>query len=411
MIFSLKKNWNYSEAFIISTILLILGFFLEFLANGNGLKPLIFPQNLWFATIFLQILISIRFFFKNSFLVRFLASIPAAISSITLLCGLTFLMGIFPQIENDQHSFTKLLGLTHITRSFAFSLSIFYFLLTLGITILRRILPFNLKNFGFFLNHAGIWLVVISAAIGNGDVKQLSMVLRKSKEYNSVAKDSQKNQYSLDIALRLINFQIDEYSPKIGLLEKETENLVFENQKPLLSDCISRNYKIKLLHFEIVIEKFYSLAMLQDSVFVEKNEIGAAPAAFVKVLDFSTKKEIYGWISSGSFNISRKNLSLNNEIFLAMTIPEVKRFASTIEFISKDSKRDTAILEVNKPIQVDEWKIYQASYDATMGRWSQISVIELISDAWISFVYIGFTMMIFGTFFLFYFGKPKIDEN
>ena len=44
-----------------------------------------------------------------------------------------------------------------------------------------------------------------------------------------------------------------------------------------------------------------------------------------------------------------------------------KRFASEIQILTKSGKNIETIAEVNKPYEVDGWKIYQYGYDTQMG--------------------------------------------
>jgi hypothetical protein len=43
-----------------------------------------------------------------------------------------------------------------------------------------------------------------------------------------------------------------------------------------------------------------------------------------------------------------------------------------------------------------------------MGRWSNLSVLELVRDPWLPVVYFGIFLMMGGAAFLFITGKPKI---
>ena len=81
-----------------------------------------------------------------------------------------------------------------------------------------------------------------------------------------------------------------------------------------------------------------------------------------------------------------------------MAPPEAKRFQSEV-LIYEQSKEDIIRqekIEVNHPIEVGGWRIYQVSYDEPMGRWSERSVVELISDPWLPVVYTGIFMLIIG---------------
>ena len=77
-----------------------------------------------------------------------------------------------------------------------------------------------------------------------------------------------------------------------------------------------------------------------------------------------------------------------------------KRFASEIQILTKTGKNIETTVDVNKPYEVDGWKIYQYGYDTQMGAQSQISIFELVSDPWLPWVYVGIFMMLAGALLL-----------
>ena len=85
-----------------------------------------------------------------------------------------------------------------------------------------------------------------------------------------------------------------------------------------------------------------------------------------------------------------------------------KRFASEIQILTKTGKNIETVVDVNKPYEVDGWKIYQYGYDTQMGAQSQISILELVSDPWLPLVYTGIYMMLAGAVCLFVFGKKSL---
>ena len=80
---------------------------------------------------------------------------------------------------------------------------------------------------------------------------------------------------------------------------------------------------------------------------------------------------------------------------------EPRRFASDVMVYTKDKQTKEACIEVNKPLSIAGWKIYQLSYDETKGKWSRMSVFELVRDPWLPIVYTGILMMIAGAIGLF----------
>ena len=84
-----------------------------------------------------------------------------------------------------------------------------------------------------------------------------------------------------------------------------------------------------------------------------------------------------------------------------------KRFASDISVYTEDGKTVEGTVEVNKPMKVNGWKIYQYSYDVKKGPESEYSVFQLVKDPWIAWVYLGIFMMLAGALCLMLFMAPK----
>ncbi len=84
-----------------------------------------------------------------------------------------------------------------------------------------------------------------------------------------------------------------------------------------------------------------------------------------------------------------------------------KRFASDIQILTQSGKNITTTVDVNKPAEVDGWKIYQYGYDQQMGAMSQTSIFELVRDPWLPAVYTGIYMMLAGALCLFVFGRKR----
>jgi len=84
-----------------------------------------------------------------------------------------------------------------------------------------------------------------------------------------------------------------------------------------------------------------------------------------------------------------------------------KRFASDITVYTEDGKTVRGTVEVNNPMKVKGWKIYQYGYDSSRGVESSYSVFQLVRDPWIAWVYLGIFMMLAGALCLMLFMAPK----
>ena len=88
-----------------------------------------------------------------------------------------------------------------------------------------------------------------------------------------------------------------------------------------------------------------------------------------------------------------------------------RRFASKIEILTQEGKKYQATVDVNKPAEVKGWKIYQYGYDTQAGAQSNISILELVSDPWLPYVYIGIFLMLGGGLLMFITGMRRKEEQ
>lgn len=130
----------------------------------------------------------------------------------------------------------------------------------------------------------------------------------------------------------------------------------------------------------------------------------------VSVKNIETDSIVEGWISSGSFRYPFESLKISEDYSLVMTIPEPKKFSSNIDILTRDGERINTVLEVNESFKYKGWDIYQLSYDEKMGKWSDLSVVELVRDPWLPVIYSGIFMMIIGAINMFWLGN-KINKE
>ena len=88
-----------------------------------------------------------------------------------------------------------------------------------------------------------------------------------------------------------------------------------------------------------------------------------------------------------------------------------KRFASEVNIMTKSGKNIHTTIDVNKPVEVEGWKIYQYGYDTAAGPQSQISIFELVRDPWLPLVYIGIGLMLAGALCMFVLSQNQRKPN
>ena len=401
-----ENPWGYVESFFIGFGLMVTGFFLEVFVSTSNTFVLSYPNNLIFLLGYLSVLFVLYQWFSTSPIVRWLTKVPASISSIVLVTMLVMIMGIIPQVTSENNIINNL-GLNHITSNWAFLLVLFQFLTCLGLISVKRILQFKWSNIGFIINHLGLFLTLIAGILGTGDLQRLSINAYEGKP-SWIATDAQKNQIELPFAFYLKDFTIDEYNPKLALVDNKTGSIAHNNGKNLY--LVEKGETYYFNNFEVIIDDFLTSSARIGNRYQPVNEFGSPPSAKVTVKNVENDSKQTGWISSGSFSQPYESLKISEEFSIVMTIPEIKKFSSDIDILTKEGERISTILEVNKPFKYKGWKIYQLSYDDKMGKWSNLSVLELVKDPWLPLIYLGIFMMIAGAFYMFWVGN-KITKD
>lgn len=407
--------WRYAEGWTIGTGLLVTGLILQ-LATGNVDTAFFrFPVNLLFGGAYLVLLLVLHLLNRRNVALRWFSGLEASITSLCFWLVLVVLMGLTPQVAPTEHPAGGLiarLGFDRMTSSWPFVLLFLYVLTVLGLVTMRRLSRFRPKDIPFALNHAGLFITLWAAILGNGDLRRLRMpVTEGAAEWR--ATDETGGMVELPLAIELKNFTIDEYPPKLMVIDNTTGKALPEGQ-PVNLLVEEAPLSGHLLDWTLEVTDFIPMAACvadKDTVnFVGFQTEGATSALYVKALNHKDGSRREGWVSSGNYMFPYVTLPLSDSEILVMPEREPKRFASEVTVYTQDKQKKDALIEVNQPFSIAGWKIYQLSYDETRGKWSETSIFELVRDPWLPVVYTGICMMLAGAVCLFIFA-PKKKEN
>ena len=379
-----QKPWGYKEGFAICGGLFLTGIFLQMTLGKCTLSILSYPVNVCVGLLYVVILLSAYTFSQKSYFIRWMGSCQAAVSSMVSVAVLTVVMGLIRQVKSDipLSGIENWLGFSQMLSACSFVLLFLWMVTLLGLTTIRRIQRLHMTT-----------------KIGQAEWR---------------ASDENQKMRELPLAIELQNFTIDEYPPKLMLIDNETGKAlpVGKPENLLIEDDFHAGH---LLDWEIHIEKKLPLAAsvaTQDTLnFVDFPSMGAAYAVYLTAVNDKTGRKHEGWVSCGSFMFPYKAIRLDDQTSLVMPEREPRRFASEVKVYTESGHRDSATIEVNKPFELEGWKIYQLSYDESKGRWSDISVFELVRDPWLPVVYTGIWMMIAGAVCLFALSQKRKEDN
>jgi hypothetical protein len=400
-----QHPWRYKESFLVVLELVLLGLIMEVLSGGKGAPQLQWPVNAIVGVLIISVVSIIYSRFKKDPIIKWLASVPAAISAISFFAMVTLLLGFIPQGSGSESRFVHLMGLSHMKNSWLMMVSGMYFLVTLGFVTMRRIQPLNRKNIGFLLNHAGLWITIAAGYLGAGDLEKKNLRLFEGEEAVNMALNMRTGSMDqLPFSVQLVDFHIEDYNPKIAIVDAASGTLVREEGQTI--QIIEEGLETTLLDWEIEILEFIPDAFRKaGGSYYAMDSLGAAPAAMVRAIHKPSGTQREGWISCGSFATMFSSVQLDHERILAMTTPEPQKYSSDLVIVDKELGNTEVRVEVNKPHKHRGWKLYQLSYDDRMGKWSQLSVIEAVRDPWLPIVYAGIFMLLAGAAYLFWTGS------
>jgi hypothetical protein len=405
----LKPPWKFSHSFMIGISVLVIGLVIETVTNGMTIQPIGAPFNIYIGFIFCSLILFLHFGYRKHSIVQWMSSIPAAVSAISLYAILVLVLGFIRQDDVQVSENIRLLGLNHVKTGWPFLLIQIYVLTILGVVTLRRTLPFSIKNLGFFLNHFGLWLVLLSAGLGAGDLQRLTINLLENENDNNIGISSHGEVCKLPFTLKLLDFTIDEYPAKLAIVNSQTGNLVIADKANALP-MAEKGLKTKLGDWQIEVFDYLPQAMMKDST-VEKSEIaGSCPAALIKAQNPITRQKVQGWLMSGSYAQAPVILRLQGSSMMVLSAAEPRKYSSTLQIKIDSTHVDTVKLAVNKPFSVRGWDLYQLSYDQSKGKWSTLSVLEAVRDPWMPLVYTGLFMLMGGAIILFWTGRKAANQ-
>ena len=288
------KPWTMKEGFLIGGGLLVTGLLLQWVLGPVEWSLLAWPVNL-ILLVLLVLVIGVMYALRRKvYAFEWMMHSSAAVPCLSYAAVLTILMGLFPQVRGEG-----LPWLSQMLRFWPFVLIWTWMMLISALAAFNHLLRWKVKEIPFLLNHLGVFIAVVSATLGNADIRKLQMTAFTGEpEWRAL--DELGMVHEPGLAIELHQFTMEEYP----------------DHTP-------------------------------------------------------------------------------------------KRFASDITVYTEDGKSVRGTVEVNKPLKVNGWKIYQYGYDVMRGPDSAYSVFQLVRDPWIFWVYLGIFLMIAGALCLLFFMAPK----
>ena len=367
-------------------VLFSAGTALQFLVGALNPSFLAYPWGIVLAVNYLYVLILLYCQADKWKWVKGWYDRPACIVSLASLLVLSVLFGLIRQ-DASTDGLWGLLGFRQMTSSWTFNFFLIHFMTVMGLKSIDDVWHWKKRNLSVIVFHVAAYVVLASGIFGSGDNVRVKVATSVGKPVQTGVSNGNQ-QVELPFVLRLTDFTLEEYPPRIhrvteNLLSKEFVVVEGENNEGVLG-----SWQVEYLEYLDMAGRLHP-----DSAYIPMQHVGATTAVFVKATHLETCQEVEGWISCGSHIFDGSALSLPDGSALVMPRREVKKYLSSVELETNEGKKHLEIA-VNHPATIGFWKIYQSGYDSDRGRWSTLSVLECVKDAWYMPVYVALWLIL-----------------
>lgn len=407
-----QPPWRYRESIVLISGIVVTGFMLQLTVGEFDSRVMLYPTNIIVGGAMIAFIALLAFAGKSTFY-KWFSGVCNAATLIGTFMVLGVIMGLTPQtfLGSEPHGgLISKLGLDNIISSWPFVIIYMLTLLSLGMLIARRIASFRWHDCAFYLNHIGLWILLFALGFGAADLKRYVMHVQEGETewrvYNKAG-----DILDLPIAIQLNDFDMEEYPPKLAVIDRRSGAVLPESHPDFFQlDGNMTEGRIADWHFHLD-EYIHDAVRSNDSTYREARMPGATPAAKVTIKNMRSSKTQSGWVCGGNMAQLYMVLTLDSAHAVVMTKPEPKRFISDINVYTENGHTTHALLEVNKPLKIGNWMLYQYDYDKEAGRMSAYSSFELVYDPWIIPVYIGIIMLMAGAVGMLWTGKHRKEEK
>lgn len=390
------------EGFAISIGMMVTGLLLQFSMGAVEWSLLSWPANFVVLVAFVVGVIMLYAMRSKVYALKFLATMYCAVPALVITSALTIIMGLTRQVADGQPA-ADWLGITRMLSFWPFVLLYVYVAVILSQVTIMQLFHFKWRKLPSLVSHLGLLITLLTATLGSADMQRLRMMVNKETPEWRVIDPSTGTMKELNIAIQLKEFTIDEYPPKLMFYDEVRGTMLPEgNPEVLLIDNAFKVGELQGWQIEVdeVLDEAQPVMNADSTSYVEWHQSGAVTALHVKATMPDGSRCVSGWITSGSYMFPYQLLPVTQHQSIVMAEREPQRYLSSVEIVTESGKHEEADILVNQPYSIGGWKIYQLNYDTTRGKWSEISVLELVRDPWLPYVYVGIYLMIAGAVLL-----------
>lgn len=338
-----------------------------------------------------------RLFPQHSILAG-IGGVPMAVLSVLSMAILSVPGAIWPQ-GAQAPDWAHRLGFDHVFTSFPMAAAIALVLANLASSTARRLFLWRVAEVRFVLLHAGLMVAIGAALVGGSQLERVRVPLEEGAAESRVGVLDGRR-YELPFGIRLRGFRLETFPPTFALAsapEDPKENWRVAPGAELLGPGTVE----ELGGYRIEVLDYIARAGVVAGIPRPFSQDGAGPAVRVRV-GREGVPPMEAWLHAATTFGEELFVQLAPDRVLLLAVPRPRKFESLVTLRSADGTTREAMLEVNAPVSIDGWKLYQLDYDESQGAASRVSVIEAIRDPAYPLVLFGCMMTLLGVLWFFW---------
>lgn len=341
-------------------------------------------------------LFALGFAYPRNALLRFLSSVPFALTALAFVAAAALSGTLVLQNPTAQEAIglggalpaLRRLGLTDVFHTAWFAALFSLPLLCLGLAVGRRARSFSLRTTVFLSTHGGVALILAGGLFGGLASRTGQIALEEGVPVFQIERDG-GGTMALPGELRLERFQVEPFPMEATLVAIDGEHLKPKPSGQALPSletgkiCSLGGWRITCELALPSAEPDPGGAAWKAQAAPRPNPTGAA-----KVLATRDGLTRHGWISAGPEGM--EVLPLEEGLALALLPPQPRGFRSELRLGGRP-----AVLRVNGPLEFHGWTLTQAGFDMTSsGR--IVSLVKAVRDPSTTVVRTGFLLLLLG---------------
>ena len=247
---------------------------------------------------------------------------------------------------------------------------------SMGLRLIDDLWHIKQRKPAMTLAHLSVSIALFAGLFGSGDKRSANLEAHIGEPVSQALGSSGKT-VRLPFTLTLDSFTIDQYPAKLMISGEGADD------------------------WNLTVLESYDMAMPAGEGFRELKHTGAEPAAFVRAENAAAGKSVEGWVSCGSFMFDAVSLPLPDGREVYMPRPMPKKYESKVRAVDDKGREYHFEIAVNHPVRIGKWRIYQADYDSSRGRWSTLSVFQCVYDPWYPIIAAGLWMVLAAALLMF----------